>query len=93
MISLRVVMVAAALSALAVVLDSWRVQKLSFLVWRLEGSCTAVESVAEAFVCGLGRSWWSMDEEGRRHVQAKIYTVKKKNQLLQSIFSLLFRSD
>lgn len=85
-------MVAAA--ALAVVGDSLGAQKRSFLVWRLEGSCAAVQFVTEAFVCRLGRSWWSMDEEGRRHVQAKIYTVekKKKKQLLQSIF-LLFRSD
>lgn len=37
-----------------------------------------MESVTEAFVCRLGRSWWSMDEEGRGHVQAKIYTVEKK---------------
>lgn len=37
-----------------------------------------MEFVTEAFVCRLGRSWWSMDEEGRRHVQAKIYTMKKK---------------
>lgn len=37
-----------------------------------------MEFVTEAFVCRLGRSWWSMDEERRRHVQAKIYTVEKK---------------
>jgi len=54
--------------------------KLGFLVLRLEGSCTSVESVTKAFVCGLGRSWWSMDEEGHRHVQPKIYTVKKNTQ-------------
>lgn len=35
-------------------------------------------SVTEAFVCRLGRSWWSMHEEGHRHVQAKIYTVERK---------------
>lgn len=38
-----------------------------------------MESVTKAFVCRLGRSWWSMDEEGHRHVQPKIYIVKKKN--------------
>lgn len=37
-----------------------------------------MESVTKAFVCRPGRSWWSMDEEGYRHVQTKIYTVKKK---------------
>lgn len=45
----------------------------------LEGSCTSVEFVTKAFVSGAGRSWWPMDEEGHRHVQAKIYTVEKNN--------------
>lgn len=38
-----------------------------------------MESVTKAFVCRLGRSWWSMDEEGHRHVQPKIYIVEEKN--------------
>lgn len=42
-----------------------------------------MESVTKAFVCRLGRSWWSMDEEGHRHVQPKIYIVKKKKKTLQ----------
>lgn len=48
-----------------------------------------MESVTKAFVCRLGRSWWSMDEEGHRHVQPKIYIVKKKQNTAIALKHLL----
>lgn len=52
-----------------------------------------MESVTKAFVCRLGRSWWSMDEEGHRHVQPKIYIVKKKKHRNSSKASSPYFSD
>lgn len=48
-----------------------------------------MESVTKAFVYRLGRSWWSMDEEGHRHVQPKIYIVKKKKNTAIALKHLL----
>lgn len=85
-------MVAVAELAVAVVLlPLCEAGKLGFLVWRLEGSSASVESVTKAFVSGPGRSWWSMDEEGHRHVQPKIYTVKKNTAIAPKHLLLTFQ--